>query len=96
MSTGISDHAQLDSVVRTPRHQLHASPETTPQSNSPMSGIAQTRPSIAGGASSQITSNVGVDTQKSGAAAKTRSVDYILRSGLAGGLAGCAVSANKI
>ncbi|CEJ58181.1 Putative Mitochondrial carrier protein [Penicillium brasilianum] len=90
MSTGISDHAQLDSVVRTPRHQLHASPETTPQSNSPMSGIAQTRPSLAGGASSQITSNVGVDTQKSGAAAKTRSVDYILRSGLAGGLAGCA------
>lgn len=61
-----------------------------------MSGIAQTGSSIAGGASSQITPNAGVDSQKSGGAVKTRSADYILRSGLAGGLAGCAVSAYKI
>ncbi|GLI74153.1 coenzyme A transporter [Penicillium ochrochloron] len=90
MSTGISDHAQLDSVLHTQPRQHSQSPESAPQSISSMSGIAQTRSSIAGGASNQITSNAGVDSQKSGGAVKTRSVDYILRSGLAGGLAGCA------
>lgn len=96
MSAGISDHAQLDSVLHTQPRQHSQNPESAPQSISSMSGIAQTRSSIAGGASNQITSNAGVDSQKSGGAVKTRSVDYILRSGLAGGLAGCAVSAYKI
>lgn len=57
-----------------------------------MSELAQTEPSIAGGASHAATSNIAGDTTKSGGSVKTRSVDYVLRSGLAGGLAGCAVS----
>ncbi|KAJ5159623.1 Mitochondrial carrier protein LEU5 [Penicillium canariense] len=93
MSTGFPDHAQFDSVVRTPRHGFHPSPESNPQSDSQMSGIAQSRSSpgpIAGGASAQVSPKAGVDTQKSGEAVTKRSVDYVLRSGLAGGLAGCA------
>ncbi|KAJ5488666.1 Mitochondrial carrier protein LEU5 [Penicillium diatomitis] len=55
-----------------------------------MSEVAQTESSIAGGAGNSTTSNTAVDTTKSGGTVKTRSVDYVLRSGLAGGLAGCA------
>ncbi|KAI2789508.1 Mitochondrial carrier protein LEU5 [Penicillium oxalicum] len=55
-----------------------------------MSELAQKEPSIAGGASHAATSNIAGDTTKSGGSVKTRSVDYVLRSGLAGGLAGCA------
>lgn len=97
MSAGIADHAQLDSVVRTqPRRRLHTKSESSPQSDPPMSEVAQTRSSIAGGTSNQITPDSPFDTQKSGGAVRTRTFDYVLRSGLAGGLAGCAVSAYKI
>ncbi|OQD74839.1 hypothetical protein PENDEC_c009G01027 [Penicillium decumbens] len=60
-----------------------------------MSGLAQPRSSgpIAGGASGQMIAGGGTEEQKGGGsnkAVKTRSLDYVLRSGLAGGLAGCA------
>lgn len=61
-----------------------------------MSEVAQTRSSIAGGTSNQITPDSAVDTHRSGGAVRTRTLEYVLRSGLAGGLAGCAVSAYKI
>lgn len=88
MSAAIPDHAQSESRVFSP---------SSPQYNIPMSGIAHPRSSpgpIAGGAGGQI-AHAGVEEHKNGGAnkkVKTRSLDYVFRSGLAGGLAGCAVS----
>lgn len=90
MSAGLSDHAQSDPRVFS---------QSVPQSNTQMSEIAHPRSSpgaIAGGAGGQITPGTGVEEQKNAGVnrkVKTRSLDYVLRSGLAGGLAGCAVSA---
>lgn len=69
-----------------------------------MSEIAHRRSSpgpIAGGAGGQIGygASAGVEEHKGAGANKkveTRSLDYVLRSGLAGGLAGCAVSATDM
>lgn len=65
-----------------------------------MSGIAQQRSSsapVAGAADGSITTNATRDTHNNELKkpVQKRSVDYVLRSGLAGGLAGCAVSAWK-
>lgn len=93
MSTGLSDHAQSDPRVFS---------QSVPQSNTQMSGIAHPRSSpgpIAGGASGQIAPGTGVEEQKNSGVTrkvKTRSLDYVFRSGLAGGLAGCAVSARDL
>lgn len=62
-----------------------------------MSGIAHQKSSqvpVVGGATGQTVNSANVDIQQSGGnkPAQKRSVDYLLRSGLAGGLAGCAVS----
>lgn len=90
MSTGFPDHAQSN---------FGSVSQSSPQSIPQMSGIALPRSSpgpIAGGAGGQIAHGASVEEQKNGGATKkvkTRSVDYVLRSGLAGGLAGCAVSA---
>lgn len=89
MSTGFPDHAQSDFRAFSP---------SNPQYNTQMSGIAHPRSSpgpIPGGAGGQIAHGTSVEEQKNGGAnkkVKTRSLDYVLRSGLAGGLAGCAVS----
>lgn len=67
-----------------------------------MSGIAHSRSSpvaIAGDAGGHLVSNTSMEEQKNGEAnkaVKKRSLDYVLRSGLAGGLAGCAVSAQPL
>ena len=59
-----------------------------------MSEIAQPRSSgpIAGGAAGKVLPKASVDDQRNGGPVKKRSLDYALRSGLAGGMAGCAVS----
>lgn len=61
-----------------------------------MSGIAHSRASadsITGGKGAPLASSASSEGKRNddGVKVKTRSVDYILRSGLAGGLAGCAV-----
>lgn len=90
MSAAIADHAQSKSRVVS---------SSSPQNNTLMSGIAHPRSSpgpIAGGAGGQIAHGANVEDHKNGAVnnkVETRSFDYVLRSGLAGGLAGCAVSA---
>lgn len=103
MSTGASDYAQFDTVILPQsHHRSHTSAEASPLPNLQMSGIAHPRSSpgpVAGGTSGQLTSNTNVEGQKSGNQSKAlqhRSVDYILRSGLAGGLAGCAVSSRRL
>ncbi|KAJ5611842.1 Mitochondrial carrier protein LEU5 [Penicillium herquei] len=57
-----------------------------------MSEIAHPRSSgpIAGGSAGKILPNAGADGQKNDGKVKKRSLDYALRSGLAGGFAGCA------
>jgi len=97
LSTGFPDHAQSP-VFTQPQNQNIA--ESGRQPIPQMSGLAQPRSSgpIAGGASGQMIAGGGTEEQKGGGsnkAVKTRSLDYVLRSGLAGGLAGCAVSARK-
>ncbi|KAJ5811505.1 mitochondrial carrier protein (Leu5) [Penicillium riverlandense] len=96
MSAGIPDHAQSDSTVFTTTAQSRHPPRPPPQSASPqpdlpMSGIAHPRPSTApvqpvnAADEQQKASSRGSTSQ-----AQKRSLDYVLRSGLAGGLAGCA------
>ncbi|KAJ5948723.1 Mitochondrial carrier protein LEU5 [Penicillium verhagenii] len=57
-----------------------------------MSEIAHSRSAgpIAGDAATKTASSTSAKGQKTDAPVKTRSLDYVLRSGLAGGLAGCA------
>ncbi|KAJ5947312.1 Mitochondrial carrier protein LEU5 [Penicillium verhagenii] len=57
-----------------------------------MSEIAHSRSAgpIAGDAAAKTASSSSAKGQKTDAPVKTRSLDYVLRSGLAGGLAGCA------
>lgn len=94
MSTGATDHAK-DSIFTQSRYPLKTSAESSPQHNPQMSEIAHSQSAgpIAGGTALKKTPNTSADGQKLGSPVKTRSLDYILRSGLAGGLAGCAVSA---
>jgi solute carrier family 25 protein 16 len=84
MSTGHSDHA----------YNPHKTPVSTPQP-APMSETAQPGSSPFGGATKPIVSNntAAMDKPKSGDnKVQKRSLDYVIRSGIAGGLAGCAVS----
>ncbi|KAJ5166043.1 Mitochondrial carrier protein LEU5 [Penicillium capsulatum] len=96
MSTGLSDHAQPRPVTLShPSPRLSTSAEPTPPPSLPMSGIAHQRSSpgpIGGSADRPIAANVTLDTSKNGEKkpVQKRSLDYVLRSGLAGGLAGCA------
>ena len=96
MSTGLPDHAHTHSdILSEPRHYLHTSADTTPHPDSSMSGIAQQRaaPSpIAGGTGGQYINKEEQKNSKGNQPVKTKSLDYVLRSGLAGGAAGCAVS----
>ncbi|KAJ5265645.1 hypothetical protein N7524_006663 [Penicillium chrysogenum] len=82
MSTGHSDHA----------YNPHKTPVSTPQP-APMSETAQPGSSPFGGATKPIVSNntAAMDKPKSGDnKVQKRSLDYVIRSGIAGGLAGCA------
>lgn len=70
------------------------SPDSTPQS-APMSETAQPGSPPVGAATKPIVSNntAAMDKSQSGDnKIKKRSWDYVMRSGIAGGLAGCAVS----
>ncbi|CAI7631136.1 unnamed protein product [Penicillium manginii] len=93
MSTILPDHAHTHSdLLSQPRQYLHPSADTSPHLNSPMSEIAHQRASpapIQGGAGGQY---VNADEQKNqgNKPVQKNSLDYILRSGLAGGAAGCA------
>lgn len=93
MSTGFPEHEQ--SPVTQPLNQNTS--DSSRQSIPQMSGLAQPRSSgpIASGAGGQMITGGSTEEQKGSGtnkAVKTRSLDYVLRSGLAGGLAGCAVS----
>lgn len=69
------------------------SPDSTPQS-APMSETAQPGSSPVGAATKPIVSNhtAAMDKTQSGDnKINKRSWDYVMRSGIAGGLAGCAV-----
>ncbi|KAJ5993442.1 Mitochondrial carrier protein LEU5 [Penicillium sp. IBT 35674x] len=92
MSTGATDHANRDPIFTQSRYPFKTSAESSPQHNPQMSEIAHSQSAgpIAGGTASKKTPNTNADGQKTGSPVKTRSLDYILRSGLAGGLAGCA------
>ncbi|KAJ5690642.1 Mitochondrial carrier protein LEU5 [Penicillium macrosclerotiorum] len=84
MSTGFPDHAQLDLRAQSrPRYSQSAESSFDSQ----MSGIAHSRsppgPITGGTAEEQKTTDTRATAQK-------RNWDYVLRSGLAGGLAGCA------
>lgn len=84
MSTGRLDHA----------YDPDKSQDSTPHS-APMSETALPRPSPFGGATKPIVSNntAAMDKPESGDnKIHKRSLDYVMRSGIAGGLAGCAVS----
>ncbi|KAJ5782494.1 hypothetical protein N7457_004268 [Penicillium paradoxum] len=82
MSTSHSDYA----------YDPHKTPESTPQS-APMSETAPPGSSLIGGATKQIaanhtsTMNKPKNTDKK---VEKRSLDYVVKSGIAGGLAGCA------
>lgn len=82
MSTGHSDHA----------YDPHKTPESTPQS-APMSEAAPPRSSLIGGATKPIaTNNPAMNKPKNtGSKVDKRTLDYVIKSGIAGGLAGCAV-----
>lgn len=97
MSTGATDHANRDPIFTQSRYPFTTSAESSPQQNPQMSEIAhpQSAGPIAGGTALKKTPNTSADGQKTGSPVKTRSLDYILRSGLAGGLAGCAVSVRE-
>ncbi|KAJ5672108.1 Mitochondrial carrier protein LEU5 [Penicillium longicatenatum] len=92
MSTGATDHVNLDPIFTQSRYPFKNSAESSPQHNLQMSEIAhpQSAGPIAGGAGLKAAPHTSADGRKTGSPVKTRSVDYILRSGLAGGLAGCA------
>ncbi|KAJ5585016.1 Mitochondrial carrier protein LEU5 [Penicillium hispanicum] len=97
MSAGAPDHARSDYVAFSQhRSPSHPSAEPSPQPNFQMSEIAHPRSSpgpITGVASGQAISQTTAEGHKGGGqdkAVQTRSLDYVLRSGLAGGLAGCA------
>ncbi|KAJ6129025.1 hypothetical protein N7471_010242 [Penicillium samsonianum] len=82
MSTGRLDHA----------YDPDKSQDSTPHS-APMSETALPRPSPFGGATKPIVSNntAAMDKPESGDnKIHKRSLDYVMRSGIAGGLAGCA------
>jgi solute carrier family 25 protein 16 len=82
MSTGHSDHA----------YDPHQTPESIPQS-APMSETAGS--SLIRGATEPIASTHTDTMHKSKNADKKvdkRTLDYVVKSGIAGGLAGCAVS----
>lgn len=93
MSTGLPDHAHTHSdILPQPRNYLHSGADTSPHSKSPMSGIAHQRassPPITGGSSGQY---IQPEEQKNigNKSVQKKSLDYVLRSGLAGGAAGCA------
>lgn len=80
MSTGRSDYA----------YDPHKSPDSTPQS-APMSKTASPGSSHIGGANLIESKNTAMNKTQSDKIQK-RSLDYVMRSGIAGGLAGCAVS----
>ncbi|KAJ5770278.1 uncharacterized protein N7511_002329 [Penicillium nucicola] len=92
MSTGYSDHVNRDHGNIQSRYPTHT-PESTPQS-APMSEISHSRSPSA--MESSTTASVGLKPtaadQKNGEVKppKKQSLDYISRTGLAGGLAGCA------
>lgn len=106
MSTAFPDHGRLDqSLVIANPGQHHLSTETSPQGGPQMEQAAQSRPSrrpVATDIDSAAHVNHPVDTKSSvhvkqdgrlgSKELNKRSLDYVLRSGLAGGLAGCAVS----
>lgn len=99
MSATFPDHERPDSsVIRT----------SIPQSDSQMEQATHPKPRGPGAGDARVTAahaNVtddgtlgtsvrsGQDTQKEPKEVNKRSLDYVLRSGCAGGLAGCAVSA---
>ncbi|KAJ5098079.1 mitochondrial carrier protein [Penicillium argentinense] len=95
MSTGPQDHAQSHSALLSqPRHRFPSSADISPQPSHPMSVLAQQGSSstpVTGGTNGQV---VNVEReQKTGQQQlpfQKRSVDYVSRSGLAGGVAGCA------
>ncbi|KAJ5102166.1 mitochondrial carrier protein LEU5 [Penicillium alfredii] len=97
MSTGFPDHAHPDPVVLAQsRHLSHNIAKSSSQSNFQMSEIAHPRSSpgpIVGETKGTVSSNPSAGEERTSGANKPvqkRSVDYVLRSGLAGGLAGCA------
>ena len=95
MSSGTPDHAHPDPVLIHPPRSYTAE---NPQHNTQMSGIAHSQSSgpVAGGTGGQIVTTTSAEKHKNGGAVKKQSLDYVLRSGLAGGLAGCAVSARNV
>ncbi|KAJ5239223.1 Mitochondrial carrier protein LEU5 [Penicillium chermesinum] len=97
MSTAPADHAQLDPLSLKQTYTSSHSGADLPSPHIPqMSGIAHPRSSdpITGGAGTRVVTNINAEEKKKNEGAvkpmKTRSLDYVLRSGLAGGLAGCA------
>ncbi|KAJ5497348.1 hypothetical protein N7463_009335 [Penicillium fimorum] len=80
MSTGHPDHA----------YDPHNSPDSTPQS-APMSKTASPGSSPIGGATIDSNNTAVMSKSQSGDnKIQKRSLDYVMRSGIAGGLAGCA------
>lgn len=87
MSATFPDHERPDSsVIRT----------SVPQSDSQMEQATHSKPRGPTAGDARVTTeqaNVAQDAQKGPKEVNKRSLDYVLRSGCAGGLAGCAVSA---
>jgi solute carrier family 25 protein 16 len=107
MSTAFPDHGSLDQslVVSSPGQHHTLRTETSAQGGHHMEQAAQSRPArqaVASDIDSAAYANHPVDTTSSAPLKQNgrtgskelnkRSLDYVLRSGLAGGLAGCAVS----
>ncbi|KAJ5611095.1 Mitochondrial carrier protein LEU5 [Penicillium lagena] len=94
MSAGIPDHAQSDSTVfttTTQSRQPRPPPQSaSPQPDLPMSGIAHPQPSPAHVQSANVVDEEQKNRSRGSTQQHKRSLDYVLRSGLAGGLAGCA------
>lgn len=107
MSTAFPDHGSLDqSLVVSSSGQHHTlRTETSAQGGHHMEQAAQSRPArqaVASDIDAAAYANNHVNTSSSAPVKQNgrlgskelnkRSLDYVLRSGLAGGLAGCAVS----
>jgi hypothetical protein len=106
MSTAFPDHGRLDqSLAVSSSGQHHLRTETSSQDGHHMEQAAQSRPSrqtVASDIDSAAHAKHHVDTGSSAPVKQNGrlgskelnkwTLDYVLRSGLAGGLAGCAVS----
>lgn len=107
MSTAFPDHGSLDQsrVVSSPGQNHFLRTETSLQDGHHMEQVAQSRPSrqavasdidAAAYADNHADTSSSVPMKQNGRPGSRelnkRSLDYVLRSGLAGGLAGCAVS----